>query len=150
MTHLIDFNPPAIDNVIPAHYGAGNPVINKPEILELFLRSRWQHISQRESFYAIFLNQALKPIAWSKIADGGIDSVLMDVRILFKYAIDCMATGIVIAHNHPSGKLTPSAADDKLTNVVRTGGEILHIRLVDHIILAPESGYFSYAESALI
>ncbi len=150
MQQLIDFMPPSGVEVIPAHYRAGNTALTSPQLCETFLRSVWPSIECRESFYAVFLNQSLKPMSYAKIADGGISSVLVDVRILFKYAVDSMASGMVIAHNHPSGKFEASMHDEKLTNKIKLGCEILEFRLLDHIILMPESGFYSFAENGRV
>ena len=80
---------------------------------------------------------------------GKIDATLVDIKIIAKYALDNLANAIVIAHNHPSGNLKPSASDDQLTSQVKSALALLEINLVDHLIIA-EDKYFSYADERLI
>ena len=72
-------------------------------------------IDIHESFVCIFLNHNMNPIGWSKISTGGITECTVDVRIIFSMALNCLATGIIVCHNHPSGSLNPSSADKKIT-----------------------------------
>lgn len=99
-----------------------------------------------ESAFIILLNNARKVIGWAKIAQGGVASTLVDIRIIAKYAIDTLATGVVFVHNHPSGNLRTSIPDDRLTERLKEGLKTLDIHLVDSIILAPGGGYLSYAD----
>ena len=102
-----------------------------------------------ESSYALFLNSWNKIIGFAKLSTGGIDKVLVDKRIILKYAINTMSTGVVLIHNHPSENMTPSREDNDLTADVRKALDILGIRLIDHLIVS-EKGYFSYHDRALI
>lgn len=104
-----------------------------------------------EELWALLLNTSNKVIDTIKIGQGGINSTMADVRILMKAAVDKNATAFIIAHNHPSGNLRPSAEDDKLTNQMRQAGEIMNIRLRDHIIIVPDAisrkRFFSYHDN---
>lgn len=104
---------------------------------------------QTEEFWAIFLNQNNKILAKSKLTSGGINQSIVDVRILFKTALDHLATGIVIAHNHPSGNLKPSVEDIKITKQITEAGKILNIQLLDHLIITQNS-YLSFADENLL
>lgn len=104
---------------------------------------------QTEEFWAIFLNQSNKILAKSKLTSGGINQSIVDVRILFKTALDHLATGIVIAHNHPSGNLKPSVEDIKITKQIIEAGKILNIQLLDHLIITQNS-YLSFADENLL
>jgi DNA repair protein RadC len=98
--------------------------------------------------YCIYLDQSLRPTHYALISVGGIDNTLCDLRIVMKHAIDCMATGIILAHNHPSGKMESSDADKKLTRSLRSACDIMHIRFVDHIILSGQNhAFFSMNEN---
>lgn len=97
-----------------------------------------------ESAYALYLNRANMPMAWAKLGQGGIHAAIVDVRLLVKYALDVMASAVILVHNHPSGTLKPSPHDDKLTKQVKGALEIFDIQLLDHIILTPK-GSFSYS-----
>lgn len=112
-----------------------------------YLRSVWNdELPIRESFYILCLNAKCDVVGFKKIADGGIDSVLVDIRLVFSTALLANATQIIIAHNHPAGTLNPSKPDRSLTNSIKNGGDILAIKLLDHIILTEDS-YYSFADN---
>lgn len=104
---------------------------------------------QTEEFWVVFLNQSNKVLGKTKLSSGGINQSVVDVRILFKAAIENFATGIVIAHNHPSGNLKPSQEDIKITKQISEGGKILNIQLLDHLIITQNS-FFSFADENLL
>lgn len=103
-----------------------------------------------ESAFIILLNNARKVIGWAKIAQGGVSMTIVDVRIVAKFAIDALATGVVFVHNHPSGNLRTSIPDDRLTERLKAGLKTLDITLIDSIILAPGDGYLSYADEGML
>jgi len=102
-----------------------------------------------EEFWILLLNHANKVVAKVKIASGGVHQTIVDVKLLFKYALDHLATGIILCHNHPSGNLFPSAADKLLTNKIVDGAKFLDIRILDHVIIARDE-YFSFADEHLL
>ena len=104
---------------------------------------------QTEEFWAIYLNQNNRILGKSKLSSGGINQSVVDVRILFKTALEHLATGIIIAHNHPSGNLKPSSEDLKITKQIAEAGKILNIQLLDHLIIAQNS-YLSFADENLL
>ncbi len=104
---------------------------------------------QTEQFWAIFLNQNNRILAKSQLSSGGINQSVVDVRILFKTALEHFATGIVVAHNHPSGNLKPSQEDLKITKQIDEAGKLLNIQLLDHVIISQNS-YFSFADESLL
>lgn len=93
----------------------------------------------------MLLNHASNVMGYAKISQGGICSTTVDVRLIAKYAIDTLATSVILVHNHPTGSLNPSYEDDKLTNAVKKGLELLNIKLLDHLVISEER-YYSYAE----
>jgi len=99
-----------------------------------------------ESSIVLFLNQANKTIGWYKLSQGGLSGTIMDVRLIFHVAIKCGATGIIVSHNHPSGQLIPSDADNQMTRKIKEAGKILEIQLLDHLIIT-EEGYYSFADN---
>lgn len=115
-----------------------------PEIVDL----------PHEEFWAIYLNNRNKVTWKQRIAEGGLTSTSVDLRKLFSPAIEHKATCMAVAHNHPSGNLTPSSADKQLTKHILEGGKILGIRLMDHLIvgIAPtgQQDYFSFSEKGLL
>ncbi|MDR6922395.1 MULTISPECIES: RadC family protein [Chryseobacterium] len=102
-----------------------------------------------EEFWGIFLNQSNKVIHIAQLTQGGISQSIVDVRILFKTALDHFSTGIIIAHNHPSGSLKPSKEDLHITQKIKEAGKILSIQLLDHIIITQNS-YFSFSDDGLL
>jgi DNA repair protein RadC len=82
----------------------------------------------------------------SQQGKGGITGTLVDVRLVFKTALELGATALILCHNHPSGNLTPSEADKTLTQKLKVAGQNLDIHVVDHIIVT-ENGYFSFADA---
>jgi DNA repair protein RadC len=105
----------------------------------------------QEHFIVLFLNRSNTTIGWMKLSTGGITGTVVDVRLIFSAALKTLATSIVLCHNHPSGNMTASNQDIDTTKKVRDAGKILDIHLIDHIILAPETGkYLSMADEGLI
>jgi len=102
-----------------------------------------------EEFWGIFLNQSNRVIHIAQLTQGGISQSIVDVRILFKTALDHFSTGIIIAHNHPSGSLKPSKEDLHITQKIKEAGKILSIQLLDHIIITQNS-YFSFSDDGLL
>lgn len=99
----------------------------------------------REEFLVLFLNRTNKTIAWSKISTGGLNATVVDTRLIFKQALDCLASGIILAHNHPSGNLSPSAQDKAITNKIKDGAKLFEMEVIEHLILTSE-GYYSFVD----
>ena len=110
-----------------------------------------QHLSdlRTEEFWAIFLNQKNQIVYKTQISKGGISGTLVDVRVLFRIALEHFATSIIVAHNHPSGSLKPSLEDIQITKNIKNAGEILNVTLLDHLIIGDNS-FFSFAEEGLL
>lgn len=104
---------------------------------------------RHEEFYIILVNRANKVIKIERIGMGGITGTVADIRLMFKSALDHLATGIILSHNHPSGQLRPSDADTQLTKNVKSAGKVLQIELLDHVIIAGNA-YFSYADEGML
>lgn len=102
-----------------------------------------------EEFWVVFLNQSNKIIGKQRLTSGGINQSIVDVRVLFKNALDYLATGIIVAHNHPSGNLKASPEDLRITKQIDEAGKLLNIKLLDHLIIAQNS-YFSFADENLL
>lgn len=100
---------------------------------------------EHEEFWILLLNNANKMQYKWKLSVGGITAALVDVRLIYKKAIERGATSMILCHNHPSGNLMPSQSDIMLTKKVIKGGAILDIKVLDHIIVA-EQGYYSFAD----
>ena len=102
-----------------------------------------------EEFWVLLLNQNHRLIKEVCIAHGGISEVSVDVRIIMREAVVCNTTIIVVCHNHPSGNLTPSKADDALTQSIKQACDVMRIRFMDHVIIT-DGNYFSYHETGKI
>jgi len=98
-----------------------------------------------EEFWIILLNRSNKIIRKECISRGGITGTVADLRLIFKPAIESLATGIIVCHNHPSGNIKPSDADVSLTRKIRDAGTLLDIQLLDHLIIV-EKAYYSFAD----
>ncbi|WP_100610652.1 RadC family protein [Confluentibacter lentus] len=104
---------------------------------------------EHEEFWIIFLNNSNKVIQKKQLSKGGITGTLVDVRLVLKSALEVGATGLILAHNHPSGTLKPSEADKQLTNKLKTASESLDIKVLDHLIVT-EKAYFSFADENVL
>lgn len=102
-----------------------------------------------ESAFILLLNQANNTIGFAKISQGGITGTVVDPRLVAKYAVESLSTGVILCHNHPSGNLKPSQADILLTEKIKKGLGFLDIRLFDHLIITNE-GYYSFADEGII
>jgi len=102
-----------------------------------------------EVFCVLFLNQANRLIRHELISSGGMTGTVADIRIILKSALLYNANQLIIAHNHPSGNLTPSAADKELTRKLREAASFMDIKLLDHLIVAGVS-YLSMSDEGII
>jgi DNA repair protein RadC len=113
-----------------------------------FLHSKIKD-NRREVFGVLFLNRANKINHFEIISEGGITGTVADPRIILKRALEEDAVNIVLCHNHPSGSLKPSRADEELTNKIKGAAKYFDIRVLDHIIIS-DHGYFSFADEGLL
>lgn len=102
-----------------------------------------------EEFWVLYLNNANKVIAKNQLSKGGMTGTVVDVRIIFKSALESGAVGILLCHNHPSGNLKPSEADIEITKKVTTAGKSLDINVLDHLIIT-QNGYYSFADEGIL
>jgi DNA repair protein RadC len=113
-----------------------------------YLQARFRDLPH-EVFAVIFLNRANKVKHFEVVSQGGITGTVADPRIILKKAIEEEAVSIILCHNHPSGSLKPSRADEELTQRIKEAASLLDIRVIDHIIVS-EGGYYSFADDGLI
>ncbi|WP_298879517.1 DNA repair protein RadC [uncultured Polaribacter sp.] len=104
---------------------------------------------EHEEFWVLFLNNSNKVLAKKQISKGGLTATVVDVRLLFKRALELTSVAMVVCHNHPSGKLQPSNADKQLTKKIKEAGVTLDIKLLDHLIIT-EKAYFSFADEGVL
>ena len=101
-------------------------------------------IELQEEFKVLLLNRANEVLGIYPLSKGGITGTVVDSRLIFAVALKCNATGIIIAHNHPSGTLKPSEADITLTKSIKKCGDFLDITLIDHLIIT-KNGFYSFS-----
>lgn len=99
-----------------------------------------------EEFWILLLARNRKVIARVKISEGGVAGTVVDTKIIFKHAIENLASYIVLCHNHPSGNLQPSTADIQITKNLKNAAKLLDIDIVDHIIIG-NNKYYSFADN---
>jgi DNA repair protein RadC len=102
-----------------------------------------------EEFWILLLNRSNKIIEKRKISQGGISGTVTDIRMILKFAIEALASSIILCHNHPSGNLQPSEADIQVTRKLKESSALMDINLLDHIIIAGKQ-YFSFADEHMI
>jgi DNA repair protein RadC len=102
-----------------------------------------------EEFWILFLNRSNRVINRMKLSQGGISGTVTDVRMVMKKAIEYLASGIIVCHNHPSGNLNPSESDSKITQKIKEAGNLMDIQLLDHLIIS-DKDYYSFADNGLL
>lgn len=122
--------------------------INSPKECFQFFRPYLGDL-QTEEFWAIFVNQNSKILHFTRLTSGGISSSIVDIRILFRTALEHFATGFFVAHNHPSGNLKPSEEDRRITEQLDEAGKLLNIKLIDHLIIT-QNAYYSFSEEGIL
>lgn len=101
-----------------------------------------------EEFWILYLNNSNKVIHKAQISKGGYTGTVVDTRIIFKTALECNATSLILTHNHPSGKLLASDADKDVTKKLKLAGQQLDILILDHIIIT-ETGFYSFNDNGI-
>lgn len=121
------------------------PQMNQSQKAFEFLQSDLAYLDH-EQFWVLYLNQAHRLLEKKQLSKGGIAQTVVDIRLLFKRALELGAVALIIAHNHPSGRLVPSASDFNLTRKIQKAASFLDINLLDHLIIS-EKKYFSFADN---
>lgn len=107
-------------------------------------------IGLQECFKVMLLNNANRVKGVFEVSTGGITGTLVDLRILFAVVLKSLSCSVILSHNHPSGTLKPSEADKRLTEKIKKAGELLDIKILDHLILTPDGDYFSFADEGIL
>jgi DNA repair protein RadC len=102
-----------------------------------------------EEFWILFLNRSNRVINRMKLSQGGVSGTVTDVRLVMKHAIENLASGIIVCHNHPSGNLSPSESDTRITQKIKEAGTMMDIQLLDHLIIT-DKDYYSFADNGLL
>lgn len=102
-----------------------------------------------EEFWALFLNKSNQVIDKRRFSIGGVSATIVDVKLIAKHALEILASGVILAHNHPSGEVVPSNQDNQITKKIKEGLSFLDISLLDHIIVG-DNKYYSFADEGLL
>lgn len=102
-----------------------------------------------EEFWVLLLNRAHRLIRKKRISEGGVSGTVADPKIIYKLALEDLASGIIVIHNHPSGNLTASQSDIDLTKKLKEAGKVMEVALLDHLIIAGQK-YYSFADEGLL
>lgn len=128
-----------------------HPRVNSSNDAEKIFRFNWgDDIDLVEEFNVLFLNRANYVKGILRLSRGGLTGAVADPRILFATALKGLAVGIIAGHNHPSGSIKPSSQDIELTRKLKEIGRFHEITLIDHIILTPHSGFYSFADEGML
>jgi len=103
-----------------------------------------------EEVKLLLLNRSNAVLGIFPVSTGGLSGSVTDVRLIYQAAIKLNACGTIICHNHPSGNINPSESDNRITEKIKSAGNLLDIMLLDHLIITTDGDYFSYADSGLI
>ena len=127
------------------------PIVRSSKLAYQVLLSQWDEGLMQfiEEFKVFYLDAGNHVLGVCDISMGGRSSVQVDMKTIFSIALKCCASKIILAHNHPSGRLYPSAADRQITKKIITAGEYLDIEICDHIIVTPR-GYCSFKDEDLL
>ena len=128
------------------------PKITQSKDAYIIFKSHWDEnkIELQEQFKIMLLNRANKVLGIYEMSTGGITSTVVDIKLIFSSALKACACSLILAHNHPSNNLKPSREDEQLTSKIKSAGTFLDIKLMDHIILGSEEGYYSFADEGLL
>jgi DNA repair protein RadC len=124
------------------------PVVKSSSDIAQYLQALLKDYAY-EVFAVVFLNRANKINHFEIISRGGITGTVADPRIILKKALEEDATSIVLCHNHPSGNLQPSRADEELTKKIKEAASYFDIKVIDHIIVS-EEGFYSFADEGIL
>lgn len=122
--------------------------ITSSQVAYDLLRYDFQELAHEE-FYVLYLNRGNFVIKKQQISIGGMAGTIADGKIIFKAALEFNACGIILAHNHPSGRLVPSEPDKRLTRQLKEFAKLIDIEVLDHLILS-DQGYYSFADEGIL
>jgi len=131
-----------------AAFHLDKPVIKESGDIAHYLQTRFRDLPH-EVFAVIFLNRANRINHFEIVSQGGITGTVADPRIILRKALEAKAVSLILCHNHPSGSLKPSRADQELTSKIKEAARFLDIRVIDHIIVS-DLGYYSFADEGLL
>lgn len=102
-----------------------------------------------EEFWVLYLNRSNSVIEKKRISSGGTTGTVIDVKIILKHAIENLAAGLILVHNHPSGNIQPSINDKKITSKIKDAGKLMDVNILDHVIIG-DTSYLSFVDEGLL
>ncbi|HQX96744.1 MAG: DNA repair protein RadC [Chitinophagaceae bacterium] len=126
----------------------GKPVMQTSGDIADYLKTKLKDY-RHEVFAVLYLNRANKINHFEIISEGGITGTVADPRVILRSALEKDAVNIILCHNHPSGSLKPSRADEQLTVKIKEAAKFLDIAVLDHVIVS-EDGHFSFADEGIL
>ena len=126
--------------------------ITSSEVAGRLLFEHWDKntIELQETFKILLLNNSNKVKGIYEVSIGGITGTLVDIRILFAVILKSLSVGVILAHNHPSGKLAPSESDKNLTEKIKKAAGFFDVKVLDHLIVTPHGEYYSFSDNGLL
>ena len=134
----------AFGSRVQASLAIDDPQMRSSEDVHAYMRARLERLNYEE-FWILHLNRANRVIHAERVSKGGVASTSVDIKLIAKSAIDHISSGLILVHNHPSGTMHPSAADDTLTRRIVEICKVIDVPVQDHIIIGP-STYYSYRD----
>jgi len=107
-------------------------------------------IEYQEQFFLLLLNRANIVLGWIKLSTGGTSGTVVDPKMVFSLALQTNSSAIILSHNHPSGNLQPSQGDIAMTKNINKSGQMLEIKLLDHLIISPDEKFYSFADEDVL
>ncbi|MCG8327769.1 MAG: JAB domain-containing protein [Chitinophagales bacterium] len=117
---------------------------------QILLANWTEQLGFIEEFYILLLDRSNRVMGYYKVSQGSMAGTIVDPKVVFAAALKARTSAIILAHNHPSGNLYPSQADKALTQKLSKAGKLLELPILDHLILSPDGGYYSFADEGLI
>ena len=115
------------------------------------LKKIWHNdIDLRERFIVLYLNRQNKIHGYYTVSIGGVAGTVVDVKLCILPALRSMSSGMILAHNHPSNNLRPSGADKQITKKIKEAAKFFDIAVLDHIIMTPDNGYYSFTDEGIL
>ena len=139
---------PALQDVLQSQV-VGTVVMDSPTLVRQYLQSKLAHL-QSEVFCMLMLDSQNRILELRQIASGTVTSTTVHPRECVKAALACNASACILVHNHPSGHVQPSRADEHLTRTLKTALDLIDVRILDHIIVGTGGATLSFAERGLI
>lgn len=126
------------------------PQISSSQDAERVLREIWSsQMEIREEFVVLLLDRSNRVLGYHLLSKGGLTGTVADIRLIFSVALESLASGIILSHNHPSGNTKPSNPDLQLTNRIKEAGKNMDITVLDHLILTKDD-YYSFADNGMM